>query len=253
MKYTKVKDNICSYEVGTGKKYRVRLYYKRSDGTRDEVSKSGFKTIAEAEAYCLYIESTIAQKESDFLTSKYKTFRDHWERYKNMRINNRSWNKLSIDNANVKIAPWLDRFGDQSFDNISREAVQKYIHELFEKRNYSEETMKSYFGMFMQVVNDTYDEGIILRNPYRKVSWKRLDDWQPKRKVINLVDYKTFMRLARQYMRPDVYRYLYLLTFGLRRGEAYGIKAEDIQKIDGVTTLSINTSRTRRYLDDKGV
>lgn len=252
MKYKKVKDYIYSYERESGTRYRVRYTYMDKN-KRKERSKSGFHTLTQAESYLMDIQSLVTTRGTEFLRSKATTFSDHWERYKTMKINNRSWNKVSMANAEVKIKPWIEEFGELSFDEIYPEDVQDYIHQLFDERNYSQETMKSYFGMFMQVVNDALDEGILLRNPYRKVSWKRLDDWQPRKKVIELSDFKTFMRLARQQMRPDVYRCIYLLTFGLRRREAYGVKVEDIVEVEGITVLHINTSRTREYLNGKGV
>ncbi|WP_162890758.1 site-specific integrase [Suicoccus acidiformans] len=67
-------------------------------------------------------------------------------------------------------------------------------------------------------------------------------------------DYREFMHLTEQHMRPDVYRCLYMITFGLRRGEAYGLTQRNIRFLpSGHARLDIKISRTRDYPEGKSV
>lgn len=107
--------------------------------------------------------------------------------------------------------------------------------------------------MFKQVIDDAVIDGYISSNKTIKVSTKK-ENWKPTVKTLNLQEYKEFMKLAKENMREDIYRCFYLLSFGLRRGEAYGIKQNSIEFLDnGLSIIYITTQRTRNYTDGKSV
>lgn len=67
-------------------------------------------------------------------------------------------------------------------------------------------------------------------------------------------EFREFMVLANKHMRKDIYRCMYLLTFGLRRGEAYGLRESSVTFLDkGLSMAVIDTQRTRNYRQGKSV
>lgn len=71
MKYKKTKhEGIFSYETNKGPKYRVRITY---DDNTQEHSKSGFATMAEAQAYISITESKLILEGANVLGGRKRT------------------------------------------------------------------------------------------------------------------------------------------------------------------------------------
>lgn len=249
MKYYKTKhEGIMKYETKKGTRYRVRITY---DDHTKESSKSGFKTIGEAQAYKALMESKLLQEGSNFIEGERRTFGDQWISYRDYKIRQGLWNKNTIESSNYKIKPFLDEFNEVPLKEITAKKTQKVIDTLYRNKNYSQETVESYYRMFKQVIDDAVKEGYLNKNLTTKVSYKK-DGWKPIKKTITLKEHQEFMTLAKKYMRQDIYRCLYLFICGLRRGEAYGVKESSIQFLDdGKAILTINTQRTRNYMEGK--
>lgn len=95
MKYEKTKhEGIFKYNNNKGTHYRVRVYY--DDKTREH-SKSGFKTLSEAQAYKAITESKLITEGAGILAGRTRTFGQHWESYREYKIKNNDWNKNSIE------------------------------------------------------------------------------------------------------------------------------------------------------------
>ncbi|MGY4105793.1 tyrosine-type recombinase/integrase [Ignavigranum ruoffiae] len=248
MKYEKTKhEGIFSYRTKKGLKYRVRIVYDYDK----EHSKSGFETIAEAQAYKAMQESKLLMHGSGIFKGNKVTFGQQWEKYKKYKIENGDWNLNTSHNAEHRIKAFLDVFENYHLNDISAKKVQKIINDMYEQHDYSQETVQSYFNLFKQVLTDAVNDGILTTLNINKVTYKKRN-WQPTNKKIDLSDLIEFMTLAKKYMRKDIYRCLYLLTFGLRRGEAYAIKQSHIKFMpNGLARLEIVIQRTRNYLDGK--
>lgn len=256
MKYNATKhENIYSYETKSGAtRYRVRVYYTNPSGKRSEHSKSGFKNIAEAKAYRSTVESKFATGQVNIVAGQNRTLEHQWNDYKQSKISGNLWNLSTLETMESRIDHWLEKFGNVAMTKISRTDVQNYIAELYQENDYSQETMKGIFKAFMQVIDDAVAEDYLAKNYFTKVSYVKDKDWQPKPKVVALDTYKKFMQTAAEHMRADMYRCLYLSTFGLRRGEVYGIKSNSISFLDnGYAKIDITCSRTAKYPEGKSV
>lgn len=247
MKYTKTKyQGIFSYKTSNGQtRYRVRLTFNAG---LKEHSKSGFKTLAEARVYQADAETKLATGLISNVVKSKITLSQHWEAYRTHKIESGKWGKATQANSINKIQPFLDQFGHIPMADISRANLQKYVNQLYDERGYSEETMRSYFKMFMQVIDDAVDEDILPKNYFRKVSYLRQDGWSPKQKTISIEQFKEFMSLAKENMRKDVFRCLYILSFGLRRSEVYAVRESSITFLgSGLSKIEINMARTVQH------
>lgn len=249
-------DGIFKYHLQSGKvRYRIRATYLASDGTRREKSKQGFKTVAKAKAAKVKLEAQMLSGDTRELENKMMTLGQYWKEYAEIKLRLGDWNKGTSDTNHTRMKVWLKRFKDVRLDRITRNDVQKHILDLYENNNYSQETMRGFFRIFNQLIDDAVEEDYLKRNYFNKVSIKHPDkDWKPKTKQIPDSVYNDFMKLAEKEMRSDIFRCMYLLTFGLRRGEVYGIHKESITFLDnGLAQIDINRSRTSHYPEGKGV
>lgn len=250
MKYKKTNyDGIMKYTLKSGKvKYRVRVTYVDKFGKRHEESKQGFNSVSDARIYKTKREAEVLN-ESDRPNNKNITLEQYWNEYFELKVRIGHWNKGTENTNKGRMAVWLDRFGVVELKNITKNDIQNYIIDLYEEKNYSQETMKGLFRIFNQVINDAVDEEYLTRNKFKKISIQHPQkQWKPKDKQIPQHIYEDFIEMAREHMPKDVYACFYLLTFGLRRGEVYGIRQNAITFLDnGLTQLNINWSRTRDY------
>lgn len=249
-------EGIFKYHLKSGKvQYRVRAVYIASDGTRREKSLQGFDTVAEAKATKTKLEAEMLSGDTRRLENKMTTLEKYWEEYSEIKIRLGDWNKGTKDTNQTRMNVWLDRFGDVYLERITRNDIQTYILDLYDKNDYSQETMRGFLRIFRQIIDDAVEEGYLKRNIFNKVSIRHPDkNWKPKQKQIPDHVFDDFMELAEKEMRPDVFRCLYLLTFGLRRGEAYGIRKKSITFLDnGLTQINIDWTRTTHYPEGKDV
>lgn len=255
MTYKKTRyEGISEYQSsGKVKKYRVRVGYE-IDGKRKEHSKQGFDTLELAKAYQIQMESQLLIGGDVRMAGNYRTLNQQWESLKSFKLRRKKWNLATQETNQGRIQPWLDKFGDMPMKDITPSDAETFILDLYDEHDYSQQTMKGFLKLFNAVINDAIDDGYLERNIYSKVIYDKPDEWEPKEKVIELETYHEFMRLAKETMRPDVYRCLCLAVFGLRRGEVYGIRESVIQFLpNGLASININRSRTAKYPDGHDV
>lgn len=127
------------------------------------------------------------------------------------------------------------------------------IDNLYITKDYSQETVEAYYRMFKQVMDDAVTDGNLSFIKTIKVTTKK-ESWKPTVKTLTVKEYKEFMKLEKENMREDIYRCFYMLTFGLRRGEVYGIKESNIKFLEnGLSIVYITTQRSRNYREGKKV
>ncbi len=249
MKYYNTKyEGITSYETSKGKLYRVRIVYLDRKNIRREHSKQGFKTVNEALRYKTNAEIEFSKDNAVSVVGSDITLQEQWENYSEYKISEGLWNKSSIKNSKYKIQKWIDKFGEYKLSDISKDDVNQYIKHLYKVYDYSQETIESYFKMFMQVIDDAVEDGNLEKNVFKKVSYKKSREWRAKPKTITIDEYQEFMSLAKDNMRQDVYRCLMLLTFGLRKSEAYAVRTSSITFLDnGMASINIDKARVPAY------
>lgn len=259
MKYKKTKhEGVFKYFLASGEyRYRVRVTYLDKFGKQKEMSKQNFRSISEARSYKNKIEIQIDEGNLQDPRDKNITLGDYWEDFAATKVRLGDWNQGTEETNKGRMNIWLKRFEHVQLDKITRNDIQNYIDELYrdKDKSYSESTIKGFLRVFMQVINDAVEEEYLTKNKFKKVATKHPNKkWRPKDKKIPNDIYNEFMELAETYMRPDVFRCFYLLTFGLRRGEVYGIRQNAITFLaNGLTQINIEWARTSDYLEGKDV
>lgn len=248
MKYTPTKyEGISSYQVKSGIRYRVRMTYTE-DGIRQEYSKSGFKKLSDARNRYNEISNKISSGVSKLISGETRTLNDQYDSYSQNKIENRKWNRGTQLTNDYRYKVWREKFGDTAMSKITVSDLKKAIADMYATFDYAEDTMHGFVSLFNQIIDDAVDDGYIERNIYGKVSFKKPSGRTPKNKVVDWNDYVAFMAYAEQRLRADVYRSLYFTTFGLRRGEVYGIKQRNIKFLpNGLARIDIVCSRTTAY------
>lgn len=256
-KFKPLKKNpgIYVYENKSGQKqYRVRIRYMRN-GRKAEHSKQGFNTLAQAKTYIEQMTPRLKSGNINSVINQKRTVGEHWKAYKEMKVSSKNWNIGTAQTNTFRMRKILERFEHTPLKELTRNDVQNFINDLYKDNpDYSQETVKSYLRIIWQLIDDAVEEDYLDKNRFKKVSWEKEGFWKPKKKVLDFEDYQEFMSLAKQYMRKDIYCCFYLVTFGLRRSEAYGIRQSAIHFLDnGLTRIDINWARTKEYPDGKDV
>ncbi|CAI3415028.1 site-specific integrase [Enterococcus cecorum] len=221
-KYEKTKyPNIFCYETKKGKRFRIRrAFYK--DGKKTELDESGFRTLAEAKVRLAEIERVLAMNESDYLTQKQLTCDEYYQKYSLRKLQVKQWSKATKIKHD---ADWRNHispvFGNIPMSKLKLETYTLWIAEKLKK--YRKSTVISYHHTFMNMLNDAVDMGIIERNRLRRVVIGD-SNLEPKSKRFSFEDYQIWMAAAEKHLTPYDFTFVYLCSFGLRRGEILGLK-----------------------------
>lgn len=250
-KYEKTKyPNIFCYETKKGKKFRIRrAFYK--DGKKTELDESGFRTLAEAKVRLAEIERVLAMNESDYLTQKNLTCDEYYQKYSLRKLQVKQWSKATKIKHD---ADWRNHispvFGNIPMSKLKLETYTLWIAEKLKK--YRKSSVISYHHTFMNMLNDAVSMGVIERNRLRRVVIGD-SDLEPKSRRFSFEDYQIWMAAAEKYLTPYDFTFVYLCSFGLRRGEILGLKPSSILYKKGFNAkLDINDSRTSSEPNGKG-
>lgn len=247
-------EGIYEYTTKTNKKlYRVR-FTTEVNGKSKEISKQGFKKISSARAFKSEIERLAESDNYSLYEERNRTLEEHWKDFKKVNVRNGSWNDHTLETNESRMNFWLDEFRNRSLRSIETYELQKYIDVKYSKHDYSESTMSGFFRVLNQVLKDALNEKYIQKNPLQRVSFKKPGGWHPKEKALTLDEYFEYMETAEKILPTDLYCGVYLMSFGLRRGEVYGIKSNALTFYEsGSTSIEINWTRTSKYRNGKYV
>lgn len=254
-KYLNTKhEGIYSYKLKSGKKkYRVR-FSTEINGRMEEISKQGFDKLSAASAYKKEMERLADQDMFTLFKERDRTLEQHWNEYKELKVRNGTWNDHTLETNEGRMEFWLDKFNDRHLRSLTSVELQKHIDENYKKHDYSQATMNGFYRVLNQVLKDAMNEKYISKNALSRVSYIKPGEWKPKKKTLSLDDYKEYMETAEKVLDSDLYLGVYLLSFGLRRGEVYGIKSDAITFYEnGLASIDIRWTRTARYRDGKSV
>ncbi|MDO4680318.1 MAG: tyrosine-type recombinase/integrase [Aerococcus sp.] len=231
---------IEKYTTTQGEFYRVRVR-KTVRGRQRERTKAKLKTLVEARAAYHELLDEIEEEEA----IRIPTLKEYWEEYRDLKIRTGSWQTNTIVAKDGHMKHWLVTFGDTLLDQITKNAIQERVLTLYNVEHYREQSVKVYFIILRSVLRDAMDNHLIEEDPTRKVITKNPQPETDPVRSISPDDFQRFMAKAKTDMAPDLYRALYLITFGLRRGELLGLKPKAIKFLEnGMASLHIECQRT---------
>ncbi|MCO4849672.1 tyrosine-type recombinase/integrase [Bacillus vallismortis] len=242
--YKSKKDKELYYYFNSKKEkrwcYRHRFYDEL--GNRKEKSKQGFKTESEAYRALLEIKSGVLNGEIKRVDNNNLTvgeWLDIWfETHKN------EWKvttQLQRENAiKYQMKPLLGKYKLTDLDKTTYKRV--YINTLL--KEYKPSTVQLFHRLFKVAINAAVDDEILTRNRFNKIT---IENDEVSDNFYTAAELKQFLSAAKQYENITNYTLIFLLSYtGMRKGEALGLKWEDLD-FDN-KTLTINRTR-----DNKGV
>lgn len=246
---------IFEYKTKTGNKYYRVRWSTTINGVREEVSKQGFKKITEAKAFLLEAEQLLTSDRSNLYKERNRTLNEHWNEFRDIKTRNKKWNFSTLESNNHRIKFWKQEFGDRRLNTLDTDEIQNFIDDAYAEEEYSQATMHSFYRLLNQIMKDALNEGYIERNPMTRVSYiNKLEEYVPKNKLIELDDFYTYMKTAKEKLSVELYCGISLLAYGLRRGEVYGLRPNSFKFLkNGYTQITIDRARTSNYPDGKNV
>lgn len=254
-KYNNTKyDGIYEYKLKSGKKRFLVRFSITINGKLEEIWKQGFNKVSSASAYKKEIERLADEDRFNIFKERNRTLATHWEEFKGIKTRNGNWNKHTLETNLGRMDFWSNKFGNRSLRTLTSEELQNHIDEMYRISDYSQTTMNGFYRVLNQVLKDAMNEKFISKNPLSRVSYIKPGNWKPKEKTLTLNDYKLYMKTAEEILDSDLFLGVYLLSFGLRRGEVYGVKSNAITFYEnGLASININWTRTAKYRDGKSV
>ena len=236
---TKEKEIYYYFLKNKEKRFMYRHFYYDVLGKRKEKSKSGFKTEKAALRSLLEIKAAILNDEhqqvemnnmtvSQWLDIWYETYSNNWE----------VTSKLQRENAiKYQMKPLLGKY---KLNDLSKSTyIREYVNVLL--KTYKPSTVSLFHRLFKIAINAAVDEEIITRNRFNNVIIEQDDTLD---NFLTPGELNTFLSYAKKYENITNYTYILLLSYtGLRKGEALGLKWQDVDLTN--KTISINKTRDR--------
>lgn len=241
-KSKKDKDLYFYYNTKKEKLWCFRHKYYDSLGKRKEKYKQGFKSEKDAYRALLEVKTEILNGEvkrvensnltvSEWLDIWYETHKNDW------KITSQKQRENAIK---YQMKPLLGKYKLLELDKTTYKRV--FINELLKK--YEPGTVQLFHRLFKVAINAAVDNEILTRNRFKKITI-------PKEKTtdnfLTADELKKFLVAAKEFENTTNYSLILLLAHtGLRKGESFGLKWEDID-------FSNKTLTVQRTRDNKGV
>jgi integrase len=235
------KDNDLYYYFNTKSKkmwcYRYRYY--DAFGKRKEKSKQGFSSEKDAYRALLEVKANILNGEVKQVENSYLTISewlDIWfETHKNdWKITSKQQRESAI---RLQIKPLLGKYKLTELDKTTYKRV--FINELL--KQYKPSSVQIFHKIFKTAINAAVDDEIIPRNRFNKITIEidKKDD-----NFLTAEELKKFLGDAKRLGTITTYSLILLLAYtGLRKGEALGLKWENID----FENKTLTVDRTRDY------
>ncbi|MGT2895955.1 integrase [Streptococcus phage Javan173] len=234
--------NIFTYSTTKGKRYYIRRSFM-INGRKQEVTKSGLKTLAEARSALAEIENKIDQ--GDYHISKNLTVDQFWEKYYDKKTRTGQWapdteaNKVSIYTNH-----FLPKYGHVKLKDLNREDYELFINGML--KTHSKHSVRQAHGIFMAILNDAVACGNLTQNTLQKI-YIGESHILPQNRKLKLADFKIIDQTARNLFGDYEYTIFRSTYFGLRKSEVAGIQLKTpVERSDGRLELHLTASRTNR-------
>ncbi|MGG3887801.1 tyrosine-type recombinase/integrase [Metabacillus fastidiosus] len=237
------KDNDLYYyfNAKNEKMWCYRYRYYDALGKRKEKSKQGYKSEKEAYKALLEVKSSVINGDvkqvensnltvGEWLDTWFKTHKNDWK----------ITSQIQRENAiKYQMKPLLGKFKLADLDKTTYKRI--FINTLLEK--YEPSTVQLFHRLFKVAINAAVDSEIIPRNRFNKIT---IPTKEKSENFFTAEELKNFLAAAKRLENITNYTLILLLAFtGLRKGEALGLKWDNIEFAN--KTLTVEQTR-----DNKG-
>ncbi|MEH7108231.1 tyrosine-type recombinase/integrase [Bacillus sp. JJ1764] len=241
-KSKKDKDLYYYYSSKGEKKWCYRYRYYDSLGKRREKSCQNFNNEKDAYRALLEVKANVINGDvkqvekanltvSEWLDIWYETHKNDW------KITSKQQRESAI---RLQIKPLLGKYKLAELDKTTYKRV--FINELLKK--YSPGSVQIFHRIFKTAINAAVDDEIIPRNRFNKIT---IETDKKNDNFLTAEELKRFIHDAKRLGTITTYSLILLLAHtGLRKGEALGLKWENID----IKNKTLTVERTR---DNNGV
>ena len=234
-------ENIYWYDTKDGKKFHVRINYKKANGGRSEKTKSGLINISAAKRARTELQGVIDRDETNLFDVEKVTFKMLYENY--LKANESRWETGTLKKVKMYWRRHLSKFENIKPIKPWRSTYIEFLNELLYEKDLSLSYVQGIHSCAMSILNNAVDDEILPSNKLRSIKIEKIE--QPKQKHLELDMLTKLDVLAKKELDPIQYVCYLLMRAGFRRGEISALTFEDINIIsDGVVEITINKSMT---------
>lgn len=221
-----------SKKTKNGYVFEVYITFKDSAGKRKRITKSGFLTKKEAQAYEAE-QLKLLDNQINIKTKKY-TLNEMFDLYiKNDPFTREStkYNRASVYNKHVR-----NSVGSCDIKKLDYEYIQNFLNKL--AKNNSKHVVENVYKALNGTFNHAYNNGYLLRVPYSKL---KLNGIVPKKKA-QTITLEEFNAIIENYSNPredriiETDNYIVALYIGLytgvRIGECCALERKDVDLVN---------------------
>ena len=213
--------SIYKYSVKHGDRYGIRRVWIDSEKKRHEFTKSGFRTIKDAEVVLTQFEDSLYKGKKSPLKNSKVTFDEYFNKIKERSIKLGKWR---IDTVKTKDQYYKNhihpRFGNVALSKITRAQYQSFIDELI-TNGYAKTTIRTIDGLMQLIMNDAEVYDVIYKNNLKHIS---ISGGKPaKNLTLEDVDYKKWLTQAEKMVNKYKMSMIQLFALGERREELLGL------------------------------
>lgn len=236
------KEHIYWYKDGKKKKFAFRYRYYNTSGARKEKSGSGFETERAAELALTQLKADIlsgnlAKVENQGLTME--EWLDAWYQanHTKWKVSTQHLYKYYIEHH---ILPSLRHV---KINNLTKTFYQDYINKLLNE--FSQSTVYGVHAVLNHAINAAVDDEILTRNKISKIVIPKNTNKSFEEKHLNLDEIESLLTYVKKHEGfTHFVLILTLVSTGIRKGEASGLKWNDIDFENNIITIQ----RTRDHL-----
>lgn len=233
-----------------GKVYQYQFEIAPVKGQRKWITKSGFKTKAEAQeegnkAYTEYLNAGVPFKESSI---SYTDYLDYWlDNYCKINL---KYNTIEAYKNIIKkhIVP---KIGKYRLSTLTSVKLNSFITELCEENNFA----PSYFKNILKVLKGSFRDacdiyGFIKYNPARDLRLPKLD--KRKNDIKHLYTQEEIDLILNRFTNNDTFTCVFLTSCytGMRTGEVCALTWDNVDLKNGVISIEHNVYDKSK--DEKG-
>ncbi|HEC2210714.1 TPA: site-specific integrase [Staphylococcus delphini] len=224
-----------------GNKWRFRTYYYDVNGIRKAISRSGFKTKAEAKRAAIEVENALnkgMKENKNYLL-------DEWLEYYLKTWRNDKLSESTIEIEKFSKMRVMKFYGNIPIKNITSSKHQEFINDLIEK-NYSKSTIKKSHAFLKRALQRAVYDRLIHFNPCDGIELKHKDLSEPqKAQYLPKEQIKPFLEMVKKRDIHQYYMFRTMIETGIRVGEANALLWSDYNSKD--KTLSITKSYDQKH------
>lgn len=219
-----------------GSKWRFRAYYYNEKGERKAISRSGFKTKAEAKRVAIEIENSMNKGMQENKDYKLGDWLDYYLK---------TWRNDKLSQSTIEIEKFskmrvMKFYGNVSIKSITTSKHQEFINDLIDN-GYSKSTIKKSHSFLKRALQRAVYDRLIHFNPCDNVELNHKDLNEPKKaQYLPKEQIKPFLDMVKKRDIHQYYMFRAMIETGIRVGEANALLWSDYNSKE--KTLSITKS-----------